>query len=132
MLYLFNLNHKSILDTYQINELASRDYRGKIDLRLFDDKIYSTVRLVFGDELEQLHTGARFYAYKLTGRLATRQEKARLGRLIVKQIPELIPAIKSYPLSVPELLRPCRKLFQSVKTKKRLTEILAQIAALVG
>ena len=57
-------------------------------------------------------------------------EKARLGRLIVRRIPELIPAIKSYPLSEPELLRPCRKLFQSVKAKKRLTEIEALIAAL--
>ena len=65
----------------------------------------------------------RFYTYKLNGRLATRQEKARLGRLIVRRIPELIPAIKSYPLSEPEQLRPCRKLFQSVKAKKRLTEI---------
>ena len=132
MLHLFNLTKNSIHDTYQINELASRDYRGKIDLRLFNDKIYSTVRLVFGDELEQLHTGAGFYAYKLTGRLATRQEKARLGRLIVRRIPELIPAIKSYPLRDPEPLRTCRKLFQCVKAKKRLAEILAQIATLVG
>ena len=61
------------------------------------------------------HIGPGFYAYKLNGRLATRQEKARLGRLIVRRIPELIPAIKSYPLSEPEQLRPCRKLFQSVK-----------------
>lgn len=53
-----------------------------------------------------------------------------MGRLIVRRIPELTPAIKSYPLSEPELLRPCRKLFQSVKAKKRLTEIVALIAAL--
>lgn len=132
MLHLFNLTQKSIHNSYQINELASRDYRGKIDLRQFEEKIYSTVRFVFGEELEQLHIGAGFYAYKLNGRLATRQEKARLGRLIVRQIPALIPAIKSYPLSVPERLRPCRKLFQSVKAKKRLAEIVAQIAALVG
>ena len=130
MLYLFNLNHKSTLDTYQINELASRDYRGKIDLRRFDDKINGALSSFFGDELEQVHIGPAFYAYKLNGRLATRQEKARLGRLIVRRIPELIPAIRSYPLSEPEQLRPCRKLFQSVKAKKRLTEIEALIAAL--
>lgn len=53
-----------------------------------------------------------------------------MGRLIVRRIPELTPAIKSYPLSEPELLRPCRKLFQSVKAKKRLTEIEALITTL--
>ena len=101
-----------------------------LDLRLFDDKINGALSSVFGDDLEHVHIGPGFYAYKLNGRLATRQEKARLGRLIVRRIPELIPAIKSYPLSEPEQLRPCRKLFQSVKAKKRLTEIEALITAL--
>lgn len=118
------------IDDYQTNQLVSRDYREQIDLRRFDDKINGALSSFFGDELEQVHIGPAFYAYKLNGRLATRQEKARLGRLIVRRIPELIPAIKSYPLSEPEQLRPCRKLFQSVKAKKRLTEIEALIAAL--
>jgi hypothetical protein len=123
MLHSFNLIKNSIHNSFQANELVSRDYREQLDLRLFDDKINDALSSVFGDELEQVHIGPGFYAYKLNGRLATRQEKARLGRLIVRRIPELIPAIKSYPLSEPELLRPCRKLFQSVKAKKRLTEI---------
>ena len=130
MFHSFNLVKYSILDFYQANELVSRDYREQIDLRLFDDKINGALSSVFGDDLEHVHIGPGFYAYKLNGRLATRQEKARLGRLIVRRIPELIPAIKSYPLSEPEQLRPCRKLFQSVKAKKRLTEIEALITAL--
>jgi hypothetical protein len=75
------------------------------------------------------HIGPGFYAYKLNGRLATRQEKARLGRLIVRRIPELIPAIKSYPQRTGAAAT-LSKLFQSVKAKKRLTEIVALIAAL--
>ena len=130
MFHSFNLVKYSILDFYQANELVSRDYREQIDLRRFDDKINDALMFVFGEDFEDVHIGPGFYAYKLNGRLATRREKARLGRLIVRRIPELIPAIKSYPLSKPELLRPCRKLFQSVKAKKRLTEIEALIAAL--
>ncbi|MFM5363604.1 hypothetical protein ACET98_21240 [Aeromonas veronii] len=56
--------------------------------------------------------------YKLNGRLVTRWELARLVRLIVRHIPELITAIKSYTLSEQELLLPCLKLFQSVEKKK--------------
>ena len=130
MFHSFNLVKYSIHDFYQANELVSLKYREQIDLRQFDDKINDALMFVFGEDFEHVHIGPGFYAYKLNGRLATRQEKARLGRLIVRRIPELIPAIKSYPLSEPELLRPCRKLFQSVKAKKRLTEIEALIAAL--
>ena len=88
------------IDDYQANELVSCDYREQLDLRRFDDKINGALMFVFGEDLEHVHIGPGFYAYKLNGRLATRQEKARLGRLIVRRIPELIPAIKSYPLSV--------------------------------
>lgn len=123
MLHLFSLIKNSIHNAYQTNELVSRNHREQLDLRLFEDKINGALSSVFGDELEHVHIGSGFYAYKLNGRLATRQEKARLGRLIVRRIPELIPAIKSYPLCQPELLRPCRKLFQCVKAKKRLAEI---------
>jgi hypothetical protein len=130
MSHLFSLIKNSIDNSYQANELVSRNYREQLDLRLFEDKINGALMFVFGEDLEHVHVGPGFYAYKLNGRLATRKEKARLGRLIVRRIPELIPAIKSYPLSEPELLRPCRKLFQSVKAKKRLTEIQALIAAL--
>ena len=130
MFYLNDSTFNSTTNNHQINEIVSLNHREQIDLRLFDDKINGALSSFFGDELEQVHIGPAFYAYKLNGRLATRQEKARLGRLIVRQIPELIPAIKSYPLSEPEPLRPCRKLFQSVKAKKRLTEIEALITAL--
>ena len=67
MLHLFNLIQNSIHNSYQINELVSREHREQIDLRQFDDKIHSSLRLVFGDELEQLHIGTGFYAYKLNG-----------------------------------------------------------------
>ena len=50
------------------------------------------------------------------------------GRLIVRIIPELIPAIKSYPQRYPEELRTCRKLFQCVKAKKRLAKVSLQIS----
>ena len=127
MLHLFSLIKNLIHNFYQTNELVSRNHREQLDLHLFEDKINGALSSVFGDDLEHVYIGSGFYAYKLNGRLATRREKARLGRLIVRRIPELIPAIKSYPLSEPELLRPCRKLFQSVKAKKRLAEILALI-----
>ena len=77
MFHSFNLVKYSILDFYQANELVSRDYREQIDLRQFDDKINDALMFVFGEDFEQVHIGPAFYAYKLNGRLATRQEKAR-------------------------------------------------------
>ena len=114
-------------DTYQVNELVSRDHREKFDLNSFEGRIYRALISIFGAELDDVRIGDRFYAYKLKRRLATRKEKVKLGRLIVRIIPELIPAIMSYPKRHPEELRTCRKLFQCVKAKKRLAEIGPQL-----
>ena len=114
-------------DAYQGNELVSRDHREKLDLNSFEERIYRALRSIFGTELDDVFIGERFYAYKLKRRLATRKEKVKLGRLIVRIIPELIPAIRSYPQRYPEELRTCRKLFQCVKAKKRLAETGLQL-----
>lgn len=137
MFNLFNLIKNSIHNPYQANELVSREYRVKIDLRQYKFAINLVLKSLFGSELERVIVEQQFYAYKLKKRRATRKEKVQLGRMIVRKLPELIPAIKSYPLSEPELLRPCRKLFQCVKAKKRLAEIVRRIGwcnplALVG
>ena len=113
---------------YQVNELVSRDHREKLDLNSFEERIYRALRSIFGAELDDVRIGDRFYAYKLKRRLATRKEKVKLGRLIVRIIPELIPAIRSYPQRYPEELRTCRKLFQCVKSKKRLAKVSLQIS----
>lgn len=114
-------------DTYQVNELVSRDHRENFDLNSIEERIYRALRSIFGAELDEVLIGDRFYAYKLKQRLATRKEKVQLGRLIVRTIPELIPAIMSYPKRYPEELRTCRKLFQCVKAKTRLAEIGPQL-----
>ncbi|UCM58420.1 MULTISPECIES: hypothetical protein [Aeromonas] len=114
-------------NVYHVNELVSRDHREKFDLNSFEERINRALRSIFGAELDDVFIGDRFYAYKLKRRLATRKEKVQLGRLIVRIIPELIPAIRSYPQRYPEELRTCRRLFQCVKAKKRLAEILALI-----
>ena len=116
------------MDAYQINEIVSRDHREMFDLNSFEERIYRALRSIFGAELDDVRIGDRFYAYKLKRRLATRKEKVKLGRLIVRIIPELIPAIKSYPQRYPEELRTCRKLFQCVKAKKRLAKVSLQIS----
>ena len=115
------------MDAYQINEIVSRDHREKFDLNSFEGRIYHALRSIFGAELDDVRIGDQFYAYKLKRRLATRKEKVQLGRLIVRVIPELIPAIMSYPKRHPEELRSCRKLFQCVKAKKRLAKVTLQI-----
>ena len=114
-------------NAYQVNELVSRDHRENFDLNSIEERIYRALRSIFGAELDEVLIGDRFYAYKLKQRLATRKEKVQLGRLIVRTIPELIPAIMSYPKRYPEELRTCRKLFQCVKAKKRLAEIGPQL-----
>lgn len=115
-------------NAYQFNELVSRDYREKFDLNLFEERIYRALRSIFGAELDEVLIGDQFYAYKLKRRLATRTEKVQLGRLIVRTIPELIPAIRRYPQRYPEELRTCRRLFQCVKAKKRLAKVSLQIS----
>lgn len=115
------------IDAYQVNELVSRDHREKFDLNSFEERIYRALTSIFGAELDDVLIGDRFYGYKLKRRLATRKEKVKLGRQIVRIIPELIPAIKSYPQRYPEELRTCRRLFQCVKAKKRLAEIGQQL-----
>ena len=115
-------------DAYQVNELVSRDHRENFDLNSIEERIYRALRSIFGAELDEVLIGDRFYAYKLKQRLATRKEKVQLGRLIVRTIPELIPAIRSYPQRYPEELRSCRKLFQCVKAKKRLAKVSLQIS----
>lgn len=115
-------------DAYQVNELVSRDHRENFDLNSIEERIYRALRSIFGAELDEVLIGDRFYAYKLKQRLATRKEKVQLGRLIVRTIPELIPAIMSYPKRYPEELRTCRKLFQCVKAKKRLAKFSLQIS----
>ena len=60
-------------DAYQVNELVSRDHREKLDLNSFEERIYRALRSIFGAELDDVHIGDRFYAYKLKRRLATRQ-----------------------------------------------------------
>ena len=115
------------IDAYQVNELVSRDHREKFDLNSFEERIYRALTSIFGTELDDVLIGDRFYGYKLKRRLATRKEKVKLGRQIVRIIPELIPAIKSYPQRYPEELRTCRRLFQCVKAKKRLAEIGPQL-----
>ena len=115
-------------DAYQVNELVNRDHREKLDLNSFEERINRALRSIFGAELDDVLIGNRFYAYKLKRRLATRKEKVKLGRLIVRIIPELIPAIRSYPQRYPEELRTCRKLFQCVKAKKRLAKVSLQIS----
>ncbi|MGN5084494.1 hypothetical protein ACTG2F_17415 [Aeromonas sp. 31P] len=112
---------------YHVNELVSRDHREKFDLNSFEERINRALRSIFGAELDEVIIGDQFYAYKLKQRLATRKEKVQLGRLIVRIIPELIPAIRSYPKRHPEELRTCRKLFQRVKAKGRLTDIMRLI-----
>lgn len=116
------------MDAYQINEIVSRDHREKFDLNSFEGRIYRALISIFGAELDDVLIGDRFYAYKLKRRLATRKEKVQLGRLIVRIIPELIPAIRSYPKRHPEELRTCRKLFQCVRAKKRLAKVSLQIS----
>ncbi|HGY1052534.1 TPA: hypothetical protein ACNUVO_003287 [Aeromonas salmonicida subsp. pectinolytica] len=115
------------IDAYQVNEIVSRDHREKFDLNSFEERINRALRSIFGAELDEVLIGERFYAYKLKRRLATCKEKVKLGRLIVRIIPELIPAIMSYPKRHPEELRTCRKLFQCMKAKKRLAEIVPLI-----
>lgn len=115
-------------NVYHVNELVSRDHREKFDLNSFEERINRALRSIFGAELDDVLIGDRFYAYKLKRRLATRTEKVKLGRLIVRIIPELIPAIMSYPKRHPEELRTCRKLFQCVKAKKRLAKVSLQIS----
>ena len=115
-------------NVYHVNELVSRDHREKFDLNSFEERINRALRSIFGAELDDVRIGDRFYAYKLKRRLATRTEKDKLGRLIVRIIPELIPAIRSYPQRYPEELRSCRKLFQCVKAKKRLAKVSLQIS----
>lgn len=92
-------------NAYQVNELVSRDHREKLDLNSFEERINRALISIFGAELDDVRIGDRFYAYKLKQRLATRTEKVQLGRLIVRTIPELIPAIMSYPKRHPEELR---------------------------
>ncbi|MNZ11752.1 hypothetical protein D3C78_286180 [compost metagenome] len=116
------------IDAYQINEIVSRDHREKFNLNSFEERINRALRSIFGAELDEVLIGERFYAYKLKRRLATRKEKVKLGRLIVRIIPELIPAIMSYPKRHPEELRTCRKLFQCVRAKKRLAKLSLQIS----
>lgn len=115
-------------NVYHVNELVSRDHREKFDLNSFEERINRALRSIFGAELDDVRIGDRFYAYKLKRRLATRKEKVQLGRLIVRIIPELIPAIRSYPKRHPEELRTCRKLFQCVKAKERLAKVSLQIS----
>ncbi|MFQ2616845.1 hypothetical protein [Aeromonas sp. R7-1] len=115
-------------NVYHVNELVSRDHREKFDLNSFEERINRALRSIFGAELDDVFIGDRFYAYKLKRRLATRKEKVQLGRLIVRIIPELIPAIRSYPQRYPEELRTCRRLFQCVKAKKRLAKVSLQIS----
>ncbi|WP_270688881.1 hypothetical protein [Aeromonas sp. D3] len=114
-------------NAYQVNELVSRDHREKLDLNSFEERINRALRSIFGAELDDVIIGNQFYAYKLKQRRATRKDKVQLGRLIVRIIPELIPAIRSYPQRYPEELRTCRRLFQCVKAKKRLAEIGPQL-----
>lgn len=116
------------IDAFQINELVSRDHREELDLKSFKESIYRALRSIFGAELDDVIIGELFYAYKLKRRMATRKEKVKLGRLIVRIIPELIPAIRSYPKRHPEELRTCRKLFQCVKAKKRLAKVSLHIS----
>lgn len=115
------------MDVYQINEIVSRDHREKFDLNSFEERINRALRSIFDAELDDVLIGDRFYAYKLKRRLATRKEKVQLGRLIVRKIPELIPAIRSYPKRYPEELRTSRRLFQCVKAKRRLTNVIQLI-----
>ncbi|WP_039040167.1 hypothetical protein [Aeromonas caviae] len=115
-------------NVYHVNELVSRDHREKFDLNSFEERINRALRSIFGAELDDVFIGDRFYAYKLKRRLATRKEKVQLGRLIVRIIPELIPAIRSYPQRYPEELRTCRRFFQCVKAKKRLAKVSLQIS----
>ncbi len=115
------------IDAYQINEIVSREHREKFDLNSFEERIYRALKSIFGAELDDVLIGDQFYGYKLKRRLATRKEKVKLGRQIVRIIPELIPAIKSYPQRYPEELRTCRRLFQCMKAKKRLAEIVPLI-----
>ncbi len=116
------------IDAYQVNELVSRDHREKFDSNSFEERIYRALTSIFGAELDEVLIGERFYAYKLKRRLATRKEKVKLGRQIVRIIPELIPAIRSYPQRYPEEFRSCRRLFQCVKAKKRLAKITLHIS----
>lgn len=127
---MINLSNLIInqIDAYQVNELVSRDHREKFDLNSFEGRFYRALISIFGAELDDVLIGDRFYAYKLKRRLATRKEKVQLGRLIVRIIPELISAIRSYPKRHPEELRTCRKLFQCVKAKKRLAKVSLQIS----
>lgn len=120
MLYLLNLTSNPIIEKYQINELVSHYYREGIDLRLFQLAIRRALKEVFGTDLEKVVVEQQFYAYKLKNRMATRKEKGRLGRLIVRTIPAFNPAIKSYPLRYPER-------FRTVKAKGRLAKIYQQI-----
>ncbi len=115
-------------NAYQVNELVSRDHREKLDLNSFEERINRALISIFGAELDDVLIGDRFYAYKLKRQLAARKEKVKLGRLIVRTIPELIPAIRSYPKRRPEELRTCRKLFQCVRAKKRLAKVSLQIS----
>lgn len=115
-------------NVYHVNELVSRDHREKFDLNSFQERINLALRAIFGAELDDVFIGDRFYAYKLKRRRATRKEKVQLGKLIVRIIPELIPAIRSYPQRYPEELRTCRKLFQCVTAKKRLAKVSLQIS----
>ncbi len=118
----------NLMDAYQINEIVSCTHREMFNLNSFDGRIYRALSSIFGAELDDVRIGDQFYAYKLKRRLATRKEKVKLGRLIVRTIPELIPAIRSYPKLRPEELRTCRKLFQCVKAKKRLAKVSLQIS----
>lgn len=116
------------IEVYHVNELISRDHRELFDLCSFEERIHRVLRTIFGAELNDVIIGERFYAYKLKQRLATRKEKVQLGRQIVRTIPELIPAIRSYPQRYPEELRTCRRLFQCMKAKKRLANVTLHIS----
>ena len=115
-------------NVYHVNELVSRDHREKFDLNSFEERINRALRSIFGAELDDVLIGNQFYAYKLKRRRATRKEKVQLGKLIVRIIPELIPAIRSYPQRYPEELRTCRRLFQCMKAKKRLANVTLHIS----
>ena len=116
------------IDVYHINEIVSCTHREMFNLNSFEERIHRALTSIFGAELDDFIIGNQFYAYKLKRRRATRKEKVQLGRLIVRIIPELIPAIRSYPQRYPEELRTCRKLFQCVKAKKRLAKVSLQIS----
>lgn len=127
MLHQLTLAFNYNIIGYQVNELVNKEYRKKVDLRTYESDIRRVLHFIFGEELKNVIIEQQFYAYKLKKRISTRKEKVQLGRMIVRNIPQLNSAIKSYPLRYPEHLRTCRRLFQCMKAKGRLAEATRQI-----